>query len=419
MTRQQAVTFLIDHPAKFAHMLGFDKLTDLHNDWIRDMLLGKDDTTLQAHRGSYKTTCVSVCLCLLIILRPNDKTLFMRKTDDGVKEIVRQVQKMLEDPHTQYFVQCIYGVSLKMNTQSVTEITTNLTTDPRGTAQLVARGCGSALTNKHFERIFTDDIVNADDRTSKAKREETKRTYQELQNVKNKGGRIYNTGTPWHPDDCFCLMPEPKKYDCYSTGIMTEDEIEDRRSKMLRSLFAVNYELKHIASEDVIFTDRPIGAERELVLNGVMHVDSAFYGEDYTALSVMAVHDGTYYIYGRLWRKHVEDCYEDIKQCYSDFLCGKMYMETNADKGMVAKELKREGLRVVKYHENMNKYVKIVTYLKGIWGNVVFVDGTDDEYISQIYDYNENADHDDAPDSAACLARVFHNKTTEYTPIYM
>ena len=28
------------------------------------------------------------------------------------------------------------------------------------------------------------------------------------------GGRLTNTGTPWHKDDCFTLMPAAEKYDC-------------------------------------------------------------------------------------------------------------------------------------------------------------------------------------------------------------
>lgn len=36
----------------------------------------------------------------------------------------------------------------------------------------------------------------------------------------------------------------------------------------------------------------------------------------------------------------------------------------------------------------------------------LFVEGTDSDYINQILDYTENADHDDAPDSAACICRI-------------
>ena len=69
----------------------------------------------------------------------------------------------------------------------------------------------------------------------------------------------------------------------------------------------------------------------------------------------------------------------------------------------------------------MNKHLKITSYLKAEWKNVVFVSGTDIEYINQICDYNENAEHDDAPDSLASIIRRLWKKKDkkEYTPIYM
>ena len=128
MNREQAVTFLKNNPAKFGHMMGFKDLTEIHNGWIKDMVFGKGDMTKQASRGTYKTTSVSIGLALIIILLPNLTSLFMRKTDPDVKEVIKQVQNILADPHTHYFVQCIYGVNLKMVVQTSTEITTNLTT---------------------------------------------------------------------------------------------------------------------------------------------------------------------------------------------------------------------------------------------------------------------------------------------------
>lgn len=424
MTRDQAVAFLRDKPYKFGHLLGFTKLTPLHNEWIRKMIRSRKDKTLQGSRGTYKTTCVSVALACIIILLPNKRNLFMRKTDTDVKEVIKQVQKILESDVTQVFVQAIYGVTLRMTVQTATEISTNLTSDIKGTNQLVGIGIGSSLTGKHFDNIFTDDIVNITDRISKAEREKTKIIYQELQNIKNRdGGRIFNTGTPWHQEDAFSIMPEAEKYDCYNERIreiLTQEELDEIKSKMLPSLFAANYELRFIASEEVIFTNPQTGAAPAHVLNGIMHVDSAFYGEDYTAWGVMTYKDGTYYLYGRMKRKHVEDCYKDIQADYDRFLCQKLWNETNADKGMVGRDLKKLNCRVALYHEDMNKYLKIVTYLKAVWPNLAFVEGTDPEYIQQITDYFEDAEHDDAPDNAACLARIFYKKAAkeEYKPIW-
>lgn len=423
MTRQQAVDFLKRKPYKLGHLLGFKKLTELHNNWIVDMLIGKEDKTLQAHRGSYKTTCVSIVLALIIILLPKLKTLFIRKTDDDVKEVISQVKKILESQQVKYFVKCIYGVDLRLTKQNATEINTNLSADIKGTSQLVGMGTGSSLTGKHFDRIFTDDIVNLQDRMSKAERDRIKGIYQELHNVKNRGGRIYNTGTPWHKDDAFSIMPKPEIWDCYSTGLIDDAELEEIRSKMTASLFSANYELKHIADDDVIFTTPQIGADPALVEQGECHVDAAYGGEDYTAFTICRKYEGKYYVLGKCWRKHVDDVQDEIIELRKVFNAGKISCENNGDKGYLGKALRAKGERVNIYHEKMNKYIKITSYLKAEWKNVIFVAGTDEEYINQICDYNENAEHDDCPDSLASLIRKMWNKkdATEntYIPLFM
>ena len=418
MTREKAVKFLITKPASFGRLVGFTKLTDLHNAWILDMLKGEGDRTLQAHRASYKTTCVSIALALIIILLPNKRTLFLRKTDADIKEIIKQVQKILKDPHTQYFVQCIYGVNLKLTVESATEINTNLTTDIRGTSQLVGMGCGSSITGKHFDRIFTDDIVNVNDRVSKAERDRTKLVYQELQNIKNRDGRIFNTGTPWCKDDCFTIMPEAEKFDCYSTGLISDEQLEVIKKSMTRSLFAANYELRHIAAEDVIFQNPQTGADPSEVEQGDCHIDAAYGGEDFSAFTIVKKRGNIFYVYGRMWQKNIDDCLDEIQRLRAQFNAGKIYCEDNGDKGYLAKELRNRGERAIIYHENMHKFIKITTYLKAEWENVKFVAGTDKAFIDQICDYNENADHDDAADSLASqIRRLWKKKESDYVSI--
>lgn len=407
MTRKQAIEFLVKHPAKLGRSLGFTLLTDdLHNVWIRDMVIGKEDKTLQAHRGSYKTTCVSLALALIMVLFPNLTTLFLRKTDPDVKEVVEQVRKILLSAKMRLFVWVIYGVELQLTVSNALELSTNLATGPRGTSQLVAQGIGGSLTGKHFDRIFTDDIVNLQDRVSKAERDHTKAVYQELQNIKNRGGRIYNTGTPWHIEDAFTVMPSPQRFDCYSTGLISKEELEEIRAKMTASLFAANYELRHIASDDVLFFNPKTGGDPAMVEQGISQIDAAYGGDDYTAFTVARKVNGVYYLYGRLWHKHVDDCKPAIKELRKRFMCGRGYCEDNGDKGYLARDLRREGENILTYHESMNKHLKITTYLKGEWSKVVFVEGTDQEYINQICDYTEEAEHDDAPDSAASVIRL-------------
>ena len=422
MDRQQAVSYLKNNPVGFARMLGFTKLKKVHNTWIKRMVQDPNDWTLQACRGTYKTTCVSVALALIIILLPKKRTLFMRKTDVDVKEVIKQVQKILQDPHTLYFVQCIYGVNLRLTVASATEVSTNLMTDNKGTSQLVGTGIGSSLTGKHFDYIFTDDIVNINDRVSRSERERTKIVYQELQNIKNRGGKIVNTGTPWHKEDAFSIMPEAEKYNCYNEEIaelFADGELDDIRSKMLRSLFAANYELKFVAAEDVIFENPQTGAEPSLAEQGISHIDAAYGGEDWTAMTIANRHDGKLYIYGRVWQRSIEAVEDECVNLHNAFKSGRLYCEGNADKGFLGKELRKKNVRVTIYNEGMNKFLKITSYLKYVWKDVIFVQGTDSEYIDMICDYNENAEHDDAPDSAACVARIFSKKSeTEYTPLW-
>lgn len=337
----------------------------------------------------------------------------MRKTDNDIKEVISQVKKILQSQQMRYFVQCIYGCDLKLTTATANEISTNLSTDIRGTAQLVGLGMGGSLTGKHFDRIFTDDIVNVQDRISKAERDRTKTIYQELQNIKNRGGRIYNTGTPWHRDDAFSLMPNPERWDCYSTGLIAETDLAEIRSKMTASLFAANYELRHITAEDVIFANAQTGADPALVEQGECHIDAAYGGEDYSAFTICRKRNGKYYIFGKMWRKHIDECLPSIIAYRQQFNAGRIYCEDNGDKGYLAKELKRQGERAIPYHENQNKFLKITSYLKFAWEDVVFVTGTDEEYIQQILDYNENAEHDDAPDSLASIIRRLWKKDSE------
>lgn len=385
----------------------------MHNEWLRGFLFRTDDQTLQGHRGSYKTTTLSLFFAIHAIIMPNETVLFFRKTGGDVSEVIRTTANILRTGCMGEIVKTLYHKELVLTKASAYEIQTNLSTNIGGVSQLVGLGIEASITGKHSDIVVTDDIVNVNDRISRAERERTKIAYMELQNIKNRGGRFINTGTPWHKEDCFQLMPNLMKYDCYRTGLISEEKLEEIKASMLPSLFACNYELRHIASEDVIFTNPVVdGDERKVMFSKYCHIDAAYGGEDYTAFTICRKVDGVYYVFGKMWRKHIDECEDEIIRWRKFFNAGKIYNETNADKGYLAKQLRRKGERVVEYWEDMNKFLKIVTYLKGEWKNIVFVKGTDKEYINQILEYNENAEHDDAPDSLASIIRVLWAKKT-------
>jgi hypothetical protein len=90
---------------------------------------------------------------------------------------------------------------------------------------------------------------------------------------------------------------------------------------------------------------------------------------------------------------------------YKRLRLGRLYTETNADKGYSARAFKKLGASVVPYPETQRKHVKIVTYLKAAWPDIIFCEGTDEAFIDQICDYTEDSEHDDAPDSLASLCQ--------------
>lgn len=413
--QEQAFNLMIDHPDDLGHIVGFRDLTeDTHRVWIRNFLTKKDDYTLQGHRGSYKTTCLSIYFGISMILYPEQTQLFLRKTSTDVEEVIRQTANLLKSGAFRKLAKMVHGRDMWLLKETADEIQTNLMRSYKGTSQLVGLGIGTSITGKHADIVVTDDIVNVMDRVSKAERERTKRAYMELENVKNRGGRFINTGTPWHVDDAFSLMPEPDRYDYKRTKLMTPEQIEHVKERMLPSLFAANYELRHIASEDVIFTNPVTGADPSILdQSKFCHIDAAYGGEDYTAFTIVKKTDGRYYVFGKLWRKHIDDVEDEIIGYRKKFNAGRIYAEQNADKGYLAKELRKKGERVVSYFEDMNKFLKITTYLKNVWRDVVFATGTDPEYIQQICDYNENAEHDDAPDSLASLVRELWGRQDE------
>lgn len=420
---KSALSVATETPYLLAREIGFkDVKENPHNEWMKEIINGKTDYTLMAHRGSYKSSVLSVCIAIFMIVRPQINIIFLRKADNDVSEMIRMVKKALDSEPLKALAMALYKRRLTLTESTASTITTSLFISASGSSQLLGIGLKSSITGKHADLVITDDICNVSDRISKAERDRTKLQYQELQNIRNRGGRIINLGTKWHQDDVFSLMGNIHIYDYHQTGLISDEQIKKIRDSMTAALFACNYELKIIAAEDVIFSDPQTGADPALAEQGIAHVDAAYGGEDYTAFTICRKFDGKYYIYGRLWRKHVDDVQEKIIELRRQFNAGKIWCEDNGDKGYLAKNLRKMGERVATYHEKMNKFLKITSYLKGEWKNVIFVDGTDAEYINQVCDYNEDAEHDDAPDSLASIVRLLWKKPNDnvdgFVPIW-
>lgn len=414
LTREELVDLIYECPADIAVAIGYEKMTGLHSEWIRDMVFGEGDKTLQAHRGSFKTTCIILAFAFICVLFPSERTIFLRKTDTDVAEVMKATANVLETAFFRMIAAKLYGVDLRVTVATQSAVSTNLISGVSGASQILGLGCGGSITGKHADRVFTDDIINVRDRVSAAERERIKLIYQELQNIKNRGGRIFNTGTPWHKDDAFALMPNIVRFSCYETGLMSDEEIDHIRNSMSVSLFAANYELKHIADEEAMFSAPVFVSDYKRIFNGIGHIDASYGGKDGTAFTVIKKVGSLWYVYGRLWQKPVDECLPEILAICRALKVGTIFCEKNGDKGYLARDIRKKGHPAATYAEDMNKYIKIATYLKQHWESVRFVNCDafpfDGEYINQILDYNEFAAHDDAPDSLASAIRQYENK---------
>lgn len=164
-------------------------------------------------------------------------------------------------------------------------------------------------------------------------------------------------------------------------------------------------------SDGALFTtEPPTTKDADMLRDGIAHIDAAYGGADYTALTCGRRRGDKIYLYGRLWHRHVDTVLDAALTECGRLMCGPVYVETNGDKGYLGREIQRRGVATHKYAEVLNKYQKIASYLRKWWGNIVFLEGTDRAYIDQIMDYTEEAEHDDAPDSAACVCRTLDRR---------
>lgn len=400
-----------NHPEKIGIQVGFKDLTPLHGEWIKEMVRGKGDYTLQAHRGSYKSSCLAVAISLMLIIYPDRNIIFIRKADNDVSEMLGMVSKILKSEVFQKLYKGLENKTLSVVSEGADHLSTSVWNSPMGAHQLLGIGLRASITGKHAYYVITDDICNLTDRISRAERERTKLQYDELQNIRNRGGRIINLGTPWHKDDVFSKMPNIHRYDCYQTHLISQEKLDELRQSMQPSLFAANYELKHIASEDAYFDTPPTFTDdTKPFFNGISHIDASYGGRDYTAFTCSARKGNTIYLYGRLWHGHVEKHLDECILEADRLQCWPLYTEDNGDKGFLNHELMVRGKWGDTYTERQNKVIKISSYLRKWWPNIVFLRGTDPDYINQIMDYTDQAEHDDAPDSAACCCRYWDDK---------
>lgn len=408
-----------DQPHILGHIAGRDKLTATHSEWIKYIWDTNQSRGLQAHRGSYKSTAITaIGTVRWLLFHPDDRVCIIRKTFTDAAEVVATVAKIMEMPEIRELFRFAHGEypDFRIYRKEKIEFSFKKTNTPEGSVE--PKGLDAGLTGKHYDRIICDDITTLKDRISRAERERTKEIFREIAtNIIDPGKPVSLVGTPWHKEDVWSSWEEAKnplkRFSIYECNVLTPQEVEDKRRTTTPSLFAANYELKHVSSEDALFKDP---RWEDWASSGIesprAHLDSAYGGEDACALTIMARrHDQQIQAVGFLYRGNVKDWLTSIENTLRLYKCRKIFTERNADKGWTETMLKKLGFSVSGYQEDTQKQYKIATFLYELWPSIVWDRDTSDEYMAQVVDWTaESKDQDDAPDSAASLIRACYSK---------
>lgn len=402
---------IINSPHLLGNYLGYDKLTEIHSEWIRYCFTSAVDTSLQAHRGSYKTTSVCVIGCIWwLFFHFDDRILLIRKDFTAASDILKVISRLFQSPKLHTIFTEIYGFDYKVITDRSDKLSWNLKTTETREGNINAFGMSPNITGSHGDKIICDDIITLKDRLSQAERKTTLEYIRELRtNIIDPGQVISFTGTPWHKMDGWQILPEPVKYTINDTSLeaFTAEHVKKLKETTTPSLYAINYELKHIASENQMFSD-PVFGEWDFRESCVGHIDAKYEGTDTGALTFFSKtnnKDHPFQAVGFKFDCHVDDYMNTIESLYYKYNCHIIYKEKNDDKGYTAKALIARGLQAMSYHEIENKHIKISNYIYPLWKKIKWSKATDLEYLNQIVDYEEGAEPDDAPDSLGSLIK--------------
>jgi len=427
MSWESALQEWVEEPYKLGHLLGFEKLSEIHGEWVKLFLNvpASGQTVLMAHRNSYKTTCGLVALTLLYMLYPNIRVLIVRKNLINAEKIVLAMQKIFNSDIFKIWSDNRHGIAnvetaVWSRSQLSLAFKKKLTAEP----SLQATGVGGSITGAHFDYIWCDDIVTDADRYSPAERESTKNYVYELANIIEPFGSRMYTGTTWHQDDAFSVLPEAIKYPVRSVKINGIDEawIEEQKKNMPNSLWCANYELKHVFDGDTIGAFQKVDKFTAEYL--VAFIDTSFSdssNSDKTALSIVGFSLTGYNdskacpieFTGMSWQKSVThpdvvremllflDRYKPIETCVESQLADSTSIFI--DRFRLAEN--QLGLNIknhwTTFHQTKNKHERIMQNIDSNKTRIFVLSDTDAGYLNPIVNYSKKSSNDDEIDSLA------------------
>lgn len=401
---------VIDKPHQLGRYLGYKDLVQLHTDWIKYIWRTKEHSSIQAHRNSFKTTAIIIVGSILdLTFNWNDRISIIRKDFTSASDVAKIISRHIQGEKYQAFFYELFGFYPGIITDSSTKFEWDIKETQTPEGNIMPFGIGGSITGKHFDWILCDDIITIRDRISRVERNAVDEFIREIiANVIEPGKYVKFSGTPWHKMDTWRLLPIPLIFDVYSTGLkaFTPARIAEIKKYTTASLFAANYELKHISSDETIFQEPSYIKTWDTTIPLFGHIDAKYQGSHTGAFTIMGPKpDGRIQAIGFKFDRHIEEEYTKLMSLWRKYRCGTVSLELNADKGYAARDLNTRGMFTRTYSEHENKHVKIIQNLKKYYSLIDWHEDTDPEYIAQIMDYIEGQEPDDCADSAASCIR--------------
>jgi len=347
-----------------------------------------------------------------MLFHPEETIGIIRKTQTDAEECIKNISTLMKKEEIKQIFKAFHGKVPEFTGDKNDRIEFSFKKTVTREGNINAFSVMTSSVGSHVKRAIFDDFVTIDDRLSKACREKTKVMLEEyVNNILAPNGTCGFIGTPWHKMDAWISpgIPHPLRFDVYSTKLMAENEILEKKSKMSHVSFAANYELELVASDDVIFSPAKYAPWEFRYKNGIGGIDKKYEGTDTNALVFISKKEnGRYQGFGKVWTENIKTLYDEIKSLHQKYGIGTIYSEKNDDKGFVTDKLATMGIPVIAYHENMNKHIKILNHLKenGFWDMIDWTPETDPDFIAQIEEYNEGMEPDDASDICSVMGKI-------------
>lgn len=412
------VKLIYKYPHLLGHLMGKDKLTPMHSDWIHYIWTPESGTkTLQGHRGSFKSTAlIDVGIPWWLAFHPSDRIALVRKTYTSAADELRTIANLMLQENVKEFFSLIWGVKdWGFTIQRSGKLELSVKESKTKESSIEALGLDSSIVSKHYDFVILDDVSDIKDRQSAAERDKTKLIVSEIRsNIIDRGKPVRLFGTPWHRNDVFEDLPTPVKYPIGVTGLISDEEKAIIMASTPPTQYAINYELTFQNDADNLFSDPhydawDFGYKSEVVA----HIDAAYGGKDHCALTIMKpVANNRIHAVGFMEKCHIKDWIPFVLEKLKQYRAKKLFMENNTDRGFSLEaitthpEAVEYGIWPKPYAESMKKEEKIAKYLYEGWNRIAWAPETDPNYMEEIVDWTVEADSfDDCPDSAASILK--------------